>query len=60
MTDQGVESSRPGELVEMPSQERARLLDALRKRLMDPNGLDRETLANVEEPMDPDLKRVPA
>ena len=42
----------------MPSQERARLLDALWKRLMDPNGLDRETLANVEELMD--LKRGPA
>lgn len=45
-------SQRPGEIVEMPSDERVRRLDALWQRLMDPGGFDREALANIEEVTD--------
>lgn len=42
----------PGEIVEMPPDERVRRLDALWQRLMDPDGFDREALANIEEVTD--------
>ena len=45
---------RPGEIVEMPPDERVRRLDALWQRLMDPDGFDREALAHIEEGMDED------
>jgi hypothetical protein len=41
---------RPGEIVEMPPEERARRLTALWKRLMDPDGFDRDALATIEGP----------
>lgn len=42
-------SQRPGEVVEMPPDERVTRLDALWQRLMDPDGFDRDALANIEE-----------
>lgn len=36
--------------VEMPPEERARRLTALWKRLMDPDGFDRDALATIEGP----------
>jgi hypothetical protein len=41
---------RPGEIVAMPPEERARRLTALWKRLMDPDGFDRDALATIEGP----------
>ena len=40
---------RPGEVVEMPPEERAKRLMALWKRLMDPDGFDRAALTKIEE-----------
>jgi hypothetical protein len=45
-------SQRPGEIVEMPPDERVRRLDALWQRLMDPDGFDRKALANRKEATD--------
>jgi len=38
-----------GERAEMPEEDRAALIDALWKRLNDPNGLDWEALESVEQ-----------
>jgi hypothetical protein len=38
-----------GERPEMSDEDRAALIDALWKRLNDPNGLDWETLENIEQ-----------
>lgn len=43
-------NQRPGEIVEMPPEERARRLTALWKRLMHPDGFDRDALATIEGP----------
>jgi hypothetical protein len=40
---------RPGEITEMSPEERTKRLDALRQRLMDPDGFDRKALANMKE-----------
>ena len=39
----------PGEIAEMSPEERTKRLNALWQRLMDPDGFDREALANIEE-----------
>jgi hypothetical protein len=41
---------RPGEVVEMPPEERAKRLTALWNRLMDPDGFDRDALATIKGP----------
>jgi hypothetical protein len=38
----------PGEVVEMAPEERAKRLTALWKRLIDPDGFDRDALATIE------------
>jgi hypothetical protein len=40
---------RPGEIAVMSHEERAKRLDALWQRLMDPDGFDRKALANMKE-----------
>jgi hypothetical protein len=56
MTDRRGDSSpaqrHVGELIDMPPDERVRRLEALWERLMDPDGFNRETLANVETLID--------
>jgi len=49
-SDGAAADQRPGEIVDMPPEERARRLAALWKRLMDPDGFDRDALATIEGP----------
>ena len=48
--DDASAQQRPGEVAEMPPEDRAKRLRALWKRLMDPDGFDRDALATIEGP----------
>jgi len=48
-----------GECPDVSDEERAEGLNALSRWLVDPNNLDRETLANIEELTDPEWTRGP-
>jgi hypothetical protein len=47
--DGALAQQRPGEIAEMSPEKRTQRLNALWQRLMDPDGFDREALANIEE-----------
>jgi hypothetical protein len=56
MTDQADDRSLPGEVVDMPHEERAAGLRELAELILDPNWLDRGTLENIEQLTDPEHK----
>jgi hypothetical protein len=56
MTDQADDRSLPGEVVDMPPEERAAGLRELAELILDPNWLDRDTLENIEQLTDPEHK----